>query len=211
MDEPSARMLHLKQPGIDYIKDRISDNQYCFAFRKNDAASAELRDRLNAFLAKCRSDGTLAEIDAIWFGTDEDKKVVDMSGLDGKNGTISVITTSTDDPFSYIKDGKNVGYDIDVTVRFCREYGYDLKIGDVDFQARIPALASGQYDFTTSMNVTPEREEAVAFSDPVSEGGIVLAVRAADIAPVADGLHDISYYADKTIGVITGTLFDLSL
>lgn len=208
MDEPSARMLHLKQPGIDYIKDRISDNQYCFAFRKNDAASAELRDRLNAFLAKCRSDGTLAEIDAIWFGTDEDKKVVDMSGLGGKNGTISVITTSADDPFSYIKDGKNVGYDIDVTVRFCREYGYDLRIGDVDFQARIPALASGQYDFTTSMNVTPEREEAVAFSDPVSEGGIVLAVRAADIAPVADGLHDISYYADKTIGVITGTLFE---
>ena len=208
MDEPSARMLHLKQPGIDYIKDRISDNQYCFAFRKNDAASARLRDRLNAFLAKCRSDGTLAEIDAIWFGTDEDKKVVDMSGLDGKNGTISVITTSTDDPFSYIKDGKNVGYDIDVTVRFCREYGYDLKIGDVDFQARIPALASGQYDFTTSMNVTPERKEAVLFSDPVSEGGIVLAVRAADIAPVTDDLHDISYYADKTIGVITGTLFE---
>ena len=208
MDEPSARMLHLKQPDIDYIKDRISDNQYCFAFRKNDAASAELRDRLNAFLAKCRSDGTLAEIDAIWFGTDEDKKVVDMSGLDGKNGTISVITTSTDDPFSYIKDGKNVGYDIDVTVRFCREYGYDLKISDVDFQARIPALASGQYDFTTSMNVTPERKEAVSFSDPVSEGGIVLAVRAADIAPVTDGLHDISYYADKTIGVITGTLFE---
>ena len=32
------------------------------------------------------------------------------------------------------------------------------------------------------MNVTPEREENVLFSDPVSEGGIVVAVRAEDLA-----------------------------
>jgi polar amino acid transport system substrate-binding protein len=31
------------------------------------------------------------------------------------------------------------------------------------------------------MNVTPEREEAVLFSEPVSEGGVVVAVRAADL------------------------------
>lgn len=104
-----------------------------------------------------------------------------MSGLSGENGTIHVITTSTDEPFSYIKDGKHVGFDIDIAVRFCRAYGYRIEIGDVDFQARIPALASGQYEFTTSMIVTPEREEAVLFSEPVSSGGIVVAVRTEDL------------------------------
>lgn len=181
-DEPALKSIHAQQPQVDYIKERLSNNYYSFAFRKDDQGEKELCDQFNAFLRKIKEDGTYSEIDAIWFGTDESKKVVDMSGLTGENGTIHVVTTSTDEPFSYIKDGKHVGYDIDVAVRFCRECGYNIEIGDVDFQARIPALQSGQYEFTTTMNVTPEREESVLFSEPVSEGGIVVAVRAEDLA-----------------------------
>lgn len=180
-DEPALKSIHAAQPQIDYLKDRLTNNYYSFAFRKDDPREKELCEQFNDFLRKIKADGTYDEIDATWFGTDESKKVVDMSGLTGENGTIRVVTTSTDEPFSYIKDGKHVGYDIDVAVRFCRENGYAIEIGDVDFQARIPALQSGQYDFTTTMNVTPEREEAVLFSDPVSEGGIVVAVRAEDL------------------------------
>lgn len=180
-DEPAMKSIHAAQPQIDYLKERLTNNEYSFAFRKDDPAEKKLRDEFNDFLAKIKEDGTYAEIDSIWFGNDESKKVVDYSGLTGVNGTIRVVTTSTDEPFSYIKDGKHVGYDIDVAVRFARSAGYAIEIGDVDFQARIPAIDSGKYDFTTTMNVTPEREEAVLFSDPVSEGGIVVAVRTEDI------------------------------
>ncbi len=181
-DEPGVKSVHAEQPEIDYIRERIAQNNYSFAFRKNDGKSAALCAELNDFLARSWADGTMQEIDDIWFGTDEDRKVVDMSGLTGENGTIRVVTTSTDMPFSYIKDGKNVGYDIDLVVRFCRDRGYALELGDVDFAGRIPAIESGKYDFTTDMNVTPEREEQVLFSDPTSYGGIVLAVRSADLA-----------------------------
>ena len=180
-DEPEMKCVHAEQPEIDYIRDRITLNNYCFAFRKNDPESAALCEELNEFLAKSRADGTMKELDDIWFGVDEDKKVVDMSDLTGENGTIRVVTTSTDMPFSYIKDGKNVGYDIDLVVRFCRDRGYALELGDVDFSGRIPAIESGKYDFTTDMNATPERAEQVLFSDPTSYGGIVLAVRSADL------------------------------
>ena len=44
---------------------------------------------------------------------------------------------------------------------------------------RIPAIQSGKYDFTTDMNVTPERMEQVLFSDPTSHGGIVVKDREA--------------------------------
>ena len=175
-DEPVLKMIHGEQPQISYIPERLTTNEYSFAFRKNDPKSAALCEELNAFLAKSWEDGTIQEIDGIWFGTDEDRKYVEMSDLTGENGTIRVITTSTDIPFSYIRDGKPVGYDIDVIVRFCREKGYALELGDVDFGARIPAVQSGKYDFTTDMNVTPERQEEVLFSDPVSRGGVVLAV-----------------------------------
>lgn len=208
-DEPAAKSMHAEQPQIDYIKQRLTNNHYSFAFRKSDEKEKELCEQFNAFLRKIKEDGTYDEIDATWFGADESKKTVDMSGLTGENGTIHVVTTSTDEPFSYIKDGQHVGYDIDVAVRFCREYGYAIEIGDVDFQARIPALQSGQYEFTTTMNVTPEREESVLFSDPVSEGGIVVAVRSEDLADSSDvATASVSSFNGKRAGITTGSFHD---
>lgn len=200
-DEPALRSIHAEEPDIDYFRSRLTYNSYSFAFRKNDPEEKALCDSFNRFLAKIRADGTYEEIDRTWFGTDESKKVVDTSDLTGENGVIHVVTTSVDEPFSYIKDGKNVGFDIDVAVRFCREYGYDIEIGEVDFSARIPALASGKYEFTTTMNVTAERAEEVLFSDPVSEGGIVVAARADEIIP---GEPDYTDYVGKRIGMVTG-------
>ena len=182
VDEPGVKSTHAENPEIDYIHERLTENNYSFAFRKDDPESAALCGELNEFLARCWADGTMQELDDIWLGVDEARKVVDMSDLTGENGTIRVVTTSTDMPWSYIKDGKNVGYDIDLVVRFCRDRGYALELGDVDFAGRIPAIQSGKYDFTTDMNVTPEREEQVLFSNPTSQGGIVLAVRASDLA-----------------------------
>ncbi|MDO4867638.1 MAG: ABC transporter permease subunit [Clostridia bacterium] len=207
-DEPAMKSLHAQQPQIDYIKERLTHNSYSFAFRKDDPAEEALRDQFNEFLRGLKADGTYDAIDAAWFGTDESKKVVDMSGLTGENGTLHVVTTSTDEPFSYIKDGQHVGYDIDVAVRFCRACGYAIEIGDVDFQARIPALASGQYEFTTTMNVTPEREETVLFSDPVSEGGIVVAVRSEDLAGVPAEQPGVAAFDGRRAGVITGSFHD---
>ncbi len=212
-DEPELKAVHAQRPEIDYIHDRITENNYSFAFRKNDPDSAALCNELNEFIEKCWADGTMQELDDIWFGVDEDRKVVDMSDLTGVSGTIMVVTTSTDMPFSYIKDGKNVGYDIDLVVRFCRDRGYALKLGDVDFAGRIPAIESGKYDFTTDMNVTPEREEQVLFSDPTSKGGIVLAVLTNTISNDAlsntrPELTDFSELSGKTVSMLTGAPFE---
>ncbi len=185
-DEPGLKSIHAEEPSVDFIKERITSQEYSFAFRKYDSKSAALCEELNTFLAKCHADGTMQELEDIWFGADEARKVVDLSGLTGENGVVRVITTSSDVPFSYIKDGKNVGYDIDLVVRFCRDRGYELDLGDVDFSGRIPAVISGKYDFSTDMNVTPERAEEVLFSDPTSTGGVVLAVKSEDLARLSD-------------------------
>ncbi len=210
-DEPEMKTVHAEQPQIDYIRERITNQEYSFAFRKNDPKSAALCEELNAFLAKCHQDGTMQELNDIWFGVDEERKTVDMSGLTGEKGTLRVVTTSTDMPFSYIKDGKNVGYDIDLVVRFCRYAGYQLELGDVDFAARIPAVQSGKYDFSTDMNATEERREQVLFSDATSTGGVVLAVlnggQMAEQSPQKSG-SGLEYLNGKRIGVQTGTSFD---
>ena len=105
-DEPALKSIHAEQPQIDYIKERLTNNKYSFAFRKDDEKEKKLCDQLNSFLAKANSDGTIAEIDSIWFGTDDSKKVVDMSDLTGENGTIHVITTTTNEIFNSPKKKK---------------------------------------------------------------------------------------------------------
>ena len=209
-DEPGLKMVCAEQREITYLPQRMMVNNYSFAFRKNDPQSAALCDEVSEFIERCWEDGTMKQIDEIWFGLDEELKVVDMSDLNKDGRIIRVATTSSDIPFSYIKDGKNVGYDIDVVVRFCREKGYGLELVDVDFTGRIPEVESGKCDFTTGMNVTPEREEQVLFSTPDGYGGIVLAVRKADL----EGKKDNSSYrsmdelANKRIGVTTGSIHD---
>ena len=210
-DEPGMIAMHAENPAIDYIHEALTENNYAFAFRKDDPAGAALCAELNGFLAACWADGTMDELAEIWLGEDETRKVVDMSGLTGANGTIRVVTTSTDMPWSYIKDAKNVGYDIDLVVRFCRAKGYKLELGDVDYAGRIPAVQSGKYDFSTDMNVTAERREQVLFSEPTSHGGIVLAVKASDLAKQVPGTASSGYtrldeLEKKRIGVTTGSV-----
>ena len=229
-DEPNIKMMHYEQPALAYIPDKITRQDVSFAFRKNDEKEAALCDEFNAFLDKARADGTLDEIDEIWMGTDEARKTVDTSDLTGENGTIRVVTTATDAPWSYIKDGRNVGYDIDLVVRFCRADGYALKLSDVDFSGRISAVQAGKCDFCTGMNVTEERKEQVLFSDPTYNGGIVLAVPSQDLSgnvdsaanptagPAADPTADpaaavpeFRTFADlngKTVSMLTGAPFE---
>jgi len=229
-DEPNIRMMHYEQPALAYIPDKITRQDVSFAFRKNDEKEAALCEEFNAFLEKARADGTLTEIDEIWMGTDEAKKTVDTSDLTGENGTIRVVTTATDAPWSYIKDGRNVGYDIDLVVRFCRAGGYTLELSDVDFSGRISAVQAGKCDFCTGMNVTEERKEQVLFSDPTYNGGIVLTVPSQDLSgnvdsaanpsadPAADPTADpaaavpeFRTFADlngKTISMLTGAPFE---
>ena len=218
-DEPNVKTMHFEEPDIDYIHDRIREQDVSFAFRKNDPESEKLCEEFNVYLAKIRTNGVLQLMDDIWMGVDEYRKTVDMSGLTGENGTIRVVTTATDMPWSYIKDGKNAGYDIDLLAHFCMDRGYNLKIEDVSFAARIPALQSGRGDITTGMNVTPERMEEVLFCDATYKNGIVLAVPAADLKGINQDKKDISTDKEpefrtfdelkgRTISMITGAPFE---
>jgi polar amino acid transport system substrate-binding protein len=79
----------------------------------------------------------------------------------------------------------------------------------VDFAGRLPAIQSGTYDFTTDMNVTPERKEEVLFSDPTSNGGIVLAVLADDLAVSKQAEYQsFEELNGKTVSMLTGAPFE---
>ena len=141
LPELTAKAFVAADPTLTYLKESFAKLNYAFAFPK-DPSSEELCRNVNSFLKEIRSNGEYDKMIDIWLGDDESKKVMDMSDLTGENGTLRFATTGTFEPFSYVKDGKCVGFEVDIAVRFCRKYGYDLDISLMDFGAVIPGLTS---------------------------------------------------------------------
>ena len=204
-DEPMARDMVNRSPGLAILPEMFQEDSYAFAFPLDHT---ELQQQVNGVLAKFKQDGTLQEIDDRWFGTDEEAKVLPDVKLTGENGTIRFATVATSAPFSYLKDGEIVGYDIEIVLRICGELGYGLEITDMDFGGMIPGITAGKYDMAGAcITVTEERKQSVLFSDADYTGGIVALVRdegaaAGNALPALDELNG------KKLGVNTGSVFD---
>ena len=207
MDEPMARVLCAENPGVTYLEEYLTEDGYAFAFPKTEKG-ALLRDQMNKFLAQIQADGTLAEIEAIWFGTDESLQVVeDWTTLPAPNGTLEFAAKASSAPFAYIKDNKTVGYDVDIVVRFCKAYGYGLNLHNVELTSFIAGIEAGKYDLgAAGFTVTEERAEQVYFSQPDYSGGIVVVV--ADKAGGTARFETLADFEGTTLGALTGTYQD---
>ncbi len=171
-DQPIARLL-VKQMPDQYIYALLERASYGFMFPKENK---NLCKKFDSYLNEIKTDGTLKEIDEKWFGDDDSKKVVDTSDLTAENGVLELaIATDVGAPFSYVKNGKFVGYDVDVAVSFCREYGYGINITNYNLAGLLAAITTGKCDFGASCaEITAERKQSMDFSNPDYEGGVVI-------------------------------------
>ena len=128
VDEPVVKCMMAENPEISYIKDYMETYDFGYAFAKTDKGK-KVCDELSEYIKKIKSDGTLNEIEDIWFGNDKNKKVLPpLNELSGENGVLKYPTESSNEPLVYIKDGQIKLYDVDIAYRFCKEYGYDACI-----------------------------------------------------------------------------------
>ena len=176
-DEPMARTLCIQNNSVTYLEDFLTEDGYAFAFPKTEKG-ALLRDQMNQFLEQIQADGRLDEMEEIWFGADESVQVVgDWIQLPAVNGTLEFSSAAINPPFSYVKDGEMVGYDVDMVVRFCEAYGYGLNLHNVELTSFVAGIETGKYDLgAAGFTVTEERAEKVYFSQPNYYGGIVAVV-----------------------------------
>ena len=132
-------------------------------FAKTEKGDA-IREKLNAYIISLKESGELEEKQDYWLYPRE-WEAVDIPQT-GENGTLTMATTSTLKPFSFKLNDKPVGYEIDIIAGFCREYGYGLKIEDVDFAGILSGITTGRYDLAAGqISWTKERGESVNFSE----------------------------------------------
>ncbi|MDV2482122.1 amino acid ABC transporter substrate-binding protein [Methanoculleus sp. Wushi-C6] len=95
------------------------------------------------------------------------EKPGDVSGAELKSSYIVGIDGAYP-PYSYVdKDGSAQGFDVDSMKWIAAKKGINVTFTAVDWDAIIPTLQAGKIDMVyAGMTITPERQEAVNFSDP---------------------------------------------
>ncbi len=176
-DASYARDLVRTDPTLVSLSDSLGVTDFAFAFGKSEGAM-RLCGEFNEFLAACRADGTLGDMESRWLSDHPTESGVDLADLADKKPSLVFATTGDNAPFSYYLNGEPTGFDVELAVRFCRAYGYGITIKMMDFDAILPGIASGKYNFAgNSITVTPERAESVTFSDPVGHEEIFLLIK----------------------------------
>lgn len=120
-------------------------------------------------------------------------------------GKIVMLTNAAFPPFEYLGDNnKPAGVDVELAQAIADELGVKLEVIDMDFDAIVTAIQSGQGDIgVAGMTNTEERRKSINFSiDYVSTTQMII-VQEGSAIQTADDL------VGKTIGVQMGTTGDL--
>ena len=197
VDEPVARLLCNTYQGHVIVK-KLTIENYGIVINKN---KPELQKEFNEYLTTLKRNGELIKLQSVWMGTDESLKVIDFESIANNTKVLKLVTTSTMQPFDYIKDNEYAGYEIALVASFCKEYGYGLQIEDATFSSAIASVSTGKADFGSCViTITDERKETMNFSDPIFEGGIVLVEK--------DKSNSFESLSGTNIGVQSGSSYD---
>ena len=155
-----------------------------------------LLGELNQFIADSRENGLLDELYEYWIADfDPTNDKCDVTGFTGENGVISVAVEGGYEPFSFISDGHESGFDVDFICRFARAYGYTPQFYEVPFESIAPGVESGKYDIGMNIVVSAERNESGTLSDVYYTTPIRLVILGEDDTDVGfiDSLKDSLY------------------
>jgi polar amino acid transport system substrate-binding protein len=96
-----------------------------------------------------------------------------------KAGTLTVGTEAAYVPYEFVKDGKIVGYDVDIADQLVPGINVKAQFIDTAWNGIIPALYAGKFDCIISgMTMTKERAEKVLFTQPYADASLMILVRA---------------------------------
>ena len=202
LDEPVAKLLcNIYTDQI--ISKKLSFEDYGILVNKSQT---KLYQQLNEFIVKMEEAGNLFELQKKWFDSNDSIKKIDFKSIENNTPVLSVSVSSNLEPFDYIKDGEYAGYEIELIVSFCKEYGYGLKIEDTNFSSVLAAVTSGKSDLGACVaTITEERAMTVDFTTPIYQGGTVYVKKKRVHADVINTIDDLK---EKSIGVQLGATYD---
>ncbi len=193
---------------VKVIDINLTEEEYAFGVDKDQP---ELLEKVNAFIATIKENGTFDEICNKYFG-DGEPEAVKSAVLDTSKDQLVVATNAAFEPFEYMQGEDYYGIDMEIAALLAEELGLELVISNMDFESVCLSVGSHQCDIAMAgLTIKPEREEYVAFSDSYYSASQKLIVKADDTAfancAAAADVEAIlaGFDANTKIGVQNGT------
>ncbi len=115
-------------------------------------------------------------------------------------GKLTVCSDIPYEPFEFVKDGKNVGFDMDIAAEIATDAKLELNVIDASFDSIESGLFSVQCDIAiSSVSITDARKQKMDFSTPYLDDDLVL------IAKDGSGITDLESAKGKKVGVQQAT------
>ncbi|CAM3589991.1 putative amino-acid-binding protein YxeM precursor [Vibrio aerogenes CECT 7868] len=107
-------------------------------------------------------------------------------------------------PFTFVKQGKLQGFEVDVWKAIGQRNDYDVKFVTANFSGLFGQLETGRIDtISNQITVTEKRKEKYLFSDPYVIDGAQLAVKKGN-----DTIHGLADLKGKSVAVNLGSNFE---
>ncbi|MEU5593564.1 ABC transporter substrate-binding protein [Streptomyces sp. NPDC020298] len=142
-------------------------------------------------------------------GIGEDASAAGLLPSGVKSLTVAVSVGGTPPGTTYLADGKTLtGQDVDFTKAVAKVLGIRLKVEQASFEAILPALDSGKYDFGASnFGVTDERRRTIDFVTYINDGQGFATRKDSTLSKVTD----LKQLCGLNVATSAGTTFEATL
>jgi polar amino acid transport system substrate-binding protein len=194
-------------PELQFLGDTLFAIPIAMGFGKE---SPRLREQFNTFLRELQANGVYNDMCDRWFV--RGNYLMPEVKIGRTNGTLVVGNVSDKGlPFTALREGKLIGFDIEMCQRFAAAIGKELKIQDMEFGSLIIAAATKKIDMIAStLGVTEERKQQIDFSDIYYRlGSSVFVLRKNIVTESGLQLRSLDDIATRRIAVYAGTVHDV--
>ncbi len=188
LTEVYAILYQRQNPGYVRVTPCYLDYSACFAVAKGND---ELREKVNAVIDQMEEDGTLDELYDKWI-LQGNYSMDDVPVLEDAP-VLRVAVNSSNEPQTFIQNGEQAGYDVEVIERVAYALGMKVEFQVLNFSSIMAAITSGKVDIACGPAATEERKEQVDFTDPYLVTGCCIIYKedgSTATRGIFDGLRD---------------------
>lgn len=176
VDEGPAGELVKANKGVKLIDIRLTDEEYAFGVDKNND---ELLNKVNEFITKAMSDGTIEGIMNKYFNEEGEITGIESAALDNSRADeqLVVATNAAFPPFEYTLGDKLAGIDMEIAAALDDYLGMELVIQNMDFESVVTSVGKNGVDIAMAgLTVSEKRKLSVNFSESYYEASQMVLV-----------------------------------
>ncbi len=176
--------------GVRLLDETLGEGNTAAAAISPSTEIPDLKGKINEFLKQIKDDGTLDDMRERWM-VKREFVMPDIPEAKDPKFHLVVGTSGISEPFTFYLNGEVAGYDVELAKRFASWLGASIEFKIYDYGGIVPAAQGGDVDcIFANLYVTPERQQALEFSDPTFIVDIGVMVRDTSNAGGVAGFFD---------------------